>query len=237
LGKVREGKLVGCRLINLMERAPQSIVDTTARAPHTRLTMRVTMRRNANNPSSYPRDIDLESNDDKGNKASGKGSPRDAHNQKHAGGGGRRSCCKVACSLLCASLVFGLLAAAVKIKPLADSYGYEVPYFLVVPLWVRWLTERAPLIIIPATVAEGAPSDQPPVDGAEKVGDFWISRVASKPNITIVHNFLSKEDCAVGLHSCRTQLTHSLKAAWLQACKAPGLKLEIESAWGFQFNP
>lgn len=149
--------------------------------------------------SSQTREVDLESNQ-KGDKAThndGKVSSLSSLRGVDvvSGGGRGRRWCRLACALLCASLVFGLVVAAVKIKPLADSYGYEVPYFLVVPLWVRWLTERSPLVITPATVAEGDPPDQPPVDGAEKLGDLWISRVASKPNITIVHNFLSKEDC------------------------------------------
>ena len=97
--------------------------------------MRATMRRNANNPS-HARGVDLERND-------AKGKPPHSHDKLGGGGGGRggrrRSCCKMACGLLCVSLVFGLLAAAVKTKPLWDSYGYEMPYFLVVPLWVRWV--------------------------------------------------------------------------------------------------
>ena len=154
--------------------------------------MRVTMRRNATASASShaaARDVDLEKNASKGK---GFASSRV---DGIRGGRGRR-CCRIACSLLCASVVFGLVVAAVKIKPLADSYGYEVPYFLVVPLWVRWLTEKPPHVIVPAVVHEEVDDpERPPVEGAEKFGDMWISRVASKPNITIVHNFLSKRDC------------------------------------------
>jgi hypothetical protein len=106
-------------------------------------------------------------------------------------------CCRVSCALLCLSLAFGLIVAAVKIKPLADSYGYEVPYFLVAPLWFRWLTEATPHIITPAPGLDGyIDTDMPPAEGAERFGEFWVSRVASKPNVTIVHNFMSKAECA-----------------------------------------
>ena len=93
-----------------------------------------------------------------------------------------RRCRSVSCAVLCWSLVVGLITAALKIKPLADSYGYKVPYFLVAPAWWRWFTERAPRWV-------GS-------EDAVRFGEFWVSRVANTPNVTIVHNFMSDAECA-----------------------------------------
>jgi hypothetical protein len=33
-------------------------------------------------------------------------------------------------------------------------------------------------------------------EGAVRSGEFWVSRVANTPNVTIVHNFMSNAECA-----------------------------------------
>ena len=151
------------------------------------------MRRNANGAStssSNARDLDLDLERNAGGKPRVKGGVPLSTLSK---GPRQKRWWKLTCSVLCVVVVFALVVAAVKIKPLADSYGYEVPYYLVAPYWLRWLTEPSPLVITPARVLD---PDAPPVEGAEKVGEFWVSRVATHPNLTIVHNFMSEEDCA-----------------------------------------
>jgi hypothetical protein len=85
-----------------------------------------------------------------------------------------RRCWRVSCAVLCCSLVISLITVAFKIKPLADSYGFTAPYFLVAPSWWRWFTKPPPRWI-------GS-------EGAVRSGEFWVSRVAYTPNVTIVHN-------------------------------------------------
>ena len=118
------------------------------------------------------------------------------HKRAAAGGdrGARRPrrCARLCCLGLVGYLVLAFLAGAVYVKPRLDSFGYETPYFIAAPAWWRWLTEPAPVVWTPAPGADAAAMR---AIGAERVGEFWISRVASTPNVTIVHNFLSKEDC------------------------------------------
>ena len=100
--------------------------------------------------------------------------PRDRGNLGGLVHGRRRArrCCRVSCVVLCWSLVISLITVALKIKPLADSYGYKVPYFLVAPAWWRWFTEPAPLLI-------GS-------EGAVRSGEFWVSRLANTPNVALI---------------------------------------------------
>jgi len=93
-----------------------------------------------------------------------------------------RRCWRASCGVLCCSLVISLITVAFKMKALVESYGYDIVYFLIAPAWWRWLTEPAPWRV-------GS------VD-AFRSGEFWVSRVANTPNVTIVHNFMSGTECA-----------------------------------------
>ena len=79
------------------------------------------------------------------------------------------------------------------------SYGEEMFYHLIVPEWVRWLLEPAPLIVTPregfepSTAKDGGGALP---TGVERWGDHLITRVSATPNVTLVHDFMTSEECA-----------------------------------------
>jgi hypothetical protein len=124
-----------------------------------------------------------------------------------------RRCWRVSCVVLCWSLVISLIAVAFKINALFESYGYNIPYFLVAPAWWRWLTEPAPLLI--------------GYEGAVRSGEFWVSRVANTPNVTIVHNFMSNAECA------------KMREIAMKMGLVPGTEFKVgnaEGGWAVAFN-
>ena len=102
---------------------------------------------------------------------------------------------------LCLAVTLSLCAVTIWIRvgPLVRSYGEEMFYYLIVPGWVRWLLEPAPLIITPregfepATAKDGGGALP---TGVERWGDYLITRVSATPNVTLVHNFMTREECA-----------------------------------------
>ena len=74
-----------------------------------------------------------------------------------------------------------------------QSFGGDMLYYWVVPLWTRRLIEKIPEVMTP--VRHTGTSDEPPVEGARKVGPFWVSTLATSPNITLVHNFMTDVEC------------------------------------------
>ena len=87
----------------------------------------------------------------------------------------------------------------VRVGPLVRSYGEEMFYHLIVPEWVRWLLEPAPLIVTPregfepSTAKDGGGALP---TGVERWGDHLITRVSATPNVTLVHDFMTSEECA-----------------------------------------
>ena len=106
----------------------------------------------------------------------------------------RRLCLCLAVTLsLCAVMIW------VRVGPLVRSYGEEMFYHLIVPGWVRWLLEPAPLIVTPRegfepTTANDGGGALP--TGVERWGDYLITRVSATPNVTLVHDFMTSEECA-----------------------------------------
>lgn len=106
----------------------------------------------------------------------------------------RRLCLCLAVTLsLCAVMIW------VRVGPLVRSYGEEMFYHLIVPGWVRWLLEPAPLIVTPRegfepTTANDGGGALP--TGVERWGDHLITRVSATPNVTLVHDFMTSEECA-----------------------------------------
>ena len=78
------------------------------------------------------------------------------------------------------------------ISGLLREYGQEIVYYFAVPLWLRNILEVAPKEVTPA---RSSSSGGPPVEGARRVGNFWVSTLSTRPNITLVHNFMSDEEC------------------------------------------
>ena len=78
--------------------------------------------------------------------------------------------------------------------PYVQSYGEGMLYYWVVPFWARRLIETMPEPMTPVHL-EGSSDTSPPVEGARKVGPFWVSTLATSPNITLVHNFMTYAEC------------------------------------------
>lgn len=102
---------------------------------------------------------------------------------------------------LCLAVTLSLCAVTIWIRvgPLVRSYGEEMFYYLIVPGWVRWLLEPAPLIVTPRegfepATAKGGGGALP--TGVERWGDYLITRISATPNVTLVHNFMTREECA-----------------------------------------
>ena len=102
---------------------------------------------------------------------------------------------------LCLALTLSLCAVTIwaRVGPLVRSYGEEMFYHLIVPGWVRWLLEPAPLIVTPRegfepTTANDGGGALP--TGVERWGDHLITRVSATPNVTLVHDFMTSEECA-----------------------------------------
>lgn len=80
------------------------------------------------------------------------------------------------------------------VSPLVKSYGFELFYYMFAPGWMRWLNEPAPRIVIPREGFGTKPGRLPP--GVERWGDYLISRLSVSPNVTLVHDFMTREECA-----------------------------------------
>ena len=102
---------------------------------------------------------------------------------------------------LCLAVTLSLCAITIwaRVGPLVRSYGEEMFYHLIVPEWVRWLLEPAPLIVTPregfepSTAKDGGGALP---TGVERWGDHLITRVSATPNVTLVHDFMTSEECA-----------------------------------------
>lgn len=99
----------------------------------------------------------------------------------------RRLClCLAVTTMLCVAMI------GYRVAPLVRSYGFELFYYLFAPGWLRWLHEPPPRVIIPR---QGTKPGSRPV-GTERWGDYTITRVSTSPNVTLVHDFLTPEECA-----------------------------------------